>query len=294
MLRNNRDWVWRGWQVRYTYLISRHHESSHIPVLLIHGFGSSHEQWAKNIAPLSQCHPVYAFDLLGFGASQKASTPYQVNLWVQQTYDFWRTFIGRPVIIIGHSLGALVAATVASQLPQTVDGVVLLTIPATRQERISNPWVQTLLGTIEKSVANPLVIRLIFHLARQPRVIRAALKLSYANTNYVTDALVNEYVRPTYDRGAAQTLCRLTQAATSPTYSQSRETLLANIQQPMLILWGEGDRVIPIQQSHTLRKQFPDITWIDFPNAGHCLYDEYSEQVNDLILNWIQDQDINS
>lgn len=292
MLRNNRDWIWRGWQVRYTFLMSRHQESNHVPLLFIHGFGSSHDQWAKNIASLSKFHPVYAFDLLGFGASQKAAAPYQVDLWVQQTYEFWHTFIGRPVIIIGHSLGALVAATVASQLPQTASGVVLLTLPATRQERISNPWAQTILGAIEKSVANPLVIRLIFNLARQPRVIQAALKSSYVNTAYVTDALVNEYVRPTYDRGAAQTLCRLTQAATAPTYSQSRETLLANIQQPALILWGEGDRIIPIQQSYILRKQFPDITWIDFPNAGHCLYDECAEKVNTLILNWIRDQGV--
>ncbi len=261
-----------------------------MPMMFVHGFGSSHNQWTRNLAPLSQSHPVYALDLLGFGASQKAATSYNVALWAEQIYEFWKTFIGRPMLLIGHSLGALVAATAASQFPDAIAGVVMMTLPATRQERLANPWIQKTLGAIEKSVANPLTIRLIFQVARQRWLIQTALKAAYVSSAYITETLVDDVVNPTRDRGAAQTLCRLTQAVTTPNYSQSRETLLASIQQPTLILWGTGDRIIPIQQSYSLREEFPAIQWIDIPNAGHCLYDECSETVNELIIRWATEQ----
>jgi pimeloyl-ACP methyl ester carboxylesterase len=258
--------------------------------MFVHGFGSSRKQWTKNLASLSQSNPVYALDLLGFGASQKVATVYQTDLWAEQLHAFWQQFIGRPVILVGHSLGALVASTAASLFPEAFKGVVLMTLPATRQERVSNAWVQRLSSVIEKGVANPLIIRLIFNIARQRALIRAALKSAYVNSACLTDAVVDEFVAPTRDRGAAQTLCRLTQSVTTPAYSQSRERLLEKLHQPVLVLWGTGDRIIPPSQGHRLREQFPHFTWVDVPNAGHCLYDECADTVNTLISNWIGDR----
>jgi len=283
-----RDWIWRGWQVRYTFLRPPSQSTDSIPLVLIHGFGASHNQWKNNLPILGQHYPIYALDLVGFGASQKAATTYQVDLWAQQVHDFCQILIGRPVVLIGHSLGALVVATAAKKYPHAIAGVAMMTLPATRQERISNPLLQRVLGAIETGVANPLVIRFIFNIARQRRIIRSALKLAYENENYVTEELVDDFIVPTQDRGSAQTLCRLTQGATTTTYSQSRETLLSGISQPMLVIWGTGDRIIPISQSQSLKIHFPSITWEEIPEAGHCLYDECAETVNGLLLNWIE------
>lgn len=93
----------------YLYAIITGKRKKHPPLILLHGFGASIEQWRHNISVLSQQHRVYALDLLGFGASRKAYTQYGVNLWREQIYDFWRTFIGVPAILVGNSLGSLVA-----------------------------------------------------------------------------------------------------------------------------------------------------------------------------------------
>ena len=67
---NQRDWVWRGWQIRYTFMRSESElEQVNPPVILIHGFGAAIEHWRYNIPVLSQQHRVYDLDLLGFGAS---------------------------------------------------------------------------------------------------------------------------------------------------------------------------------------------------------------------------------
>lgn len=287
-----RVWVWQGWQIRYGFARSPQVAPEAIPILLIHGFGSSLRQWTNNIGPLSQAHPVYVLDLLGFGASEKAATTYNVDYWAQQIHQFWAQFLRCPVIVVGHSLGALVAATVAATYPEIVDSVILMTLPATRQDIISSPVAQKILGRIEQVAILPPTVRAIFAVARQPRFIRRALRSIYVRSDDVTDELVEQFVAPTRDRGAAQTLCRLTQAATDTDYSQSRTKLLTQLASthPTLMLWGERDRIIPFQQGLELHRQFPNITWHPVPNAGHCLYDEKADYVNQTMLSWIGDR----
>ncbi|MGB3613733.1 MAG: alpha/beta fold hydrolase [Elainellaceae cyanobacterium] len=284
----SRDWIWRGWRIRYAYAHpeGQLNPQNQTPLLLIHGFGASSQQWHRNLSVIGKQYPVYALDLLGFGHSQKAATAYQVPLWADQVFAFWQTFIGRPVVLVGHSLGALVAATAAVKFPQAVAKLVLLTLPETRQEAVGNVQLRRVIQLIEGLVASPLLIRLIFQIARQPRFIRAGLKLAYADPAAVTDDLVTQFVSPTGDRGAAQTLCRLTQAATSSTYSASRNVLLSQLSQPTLLIWGTGDRIIPITQANELCHS-PQITRLDIPDVGHCLYDEAADDVNQAILDWV-------
>ncbi len=84
---NQRDWVWRGWRIRYTY--QRSLSPNATPVLLIHGFGASIGHWRHNLPALTENHTIYALDLLGFGGSTKAATTYKIDLWVDLVYEFW-------------------------------------------------------------------------------------------------------------------------------------------------------------------------------------------------------------
>lgn len=289
-LGHQRDWIWRGWRVRYTYLRSSAPQSEatgadSLPILLIHGFGSALTQWRMNLASLSQSHPVYALDLVGFGASEKAAAPYRVEFWAEQVYEFWQTFINRPVLLVGHSLGALVALGTATTYPQLVSGLVLMTLPASRQELLPR-WAYPIASSIESVFARSWVVRPLFQLVRQPRLIRAALKLAYTDPNLITDELIASYVAPTADRGAAQTLIRLSKAATRPDYTPNTQLLLAKLQQPTLILWGTEDRIVRLANRRDALKSQPRLKLVEIPNAGHCAYEECAEQVNQEILEW--------
>ncbi|MGL5074836.1 MAG: alpha/beta fold hydrolase, partial [Waterburya sp.] len=101
-----RDWVWRGWQTRYSFLRAKKRPSSNQqpPIIFIHGFGASIEHWRYNLPVIAQQYNVYALDLLGFGASRKADVEYSAALWTEQLHDFWETFIGIPVILVGNSI----------------------------------------------------------------------------------------------------------------------------------------------------------------------------------------------
>jgi pimeloyl-ACP methyl ester carboxylesterase len=284
-----RDWVWRGWQVRYTYSRSAI-PSDQPPILLLHGFGAALTQWQENLLPLSQSHTVYALDLVGFGASEKANTPYKVGLWVDQVYEFWRTFIGVPIALVGHSLGALVALSASVAYPEMVQHLVLLTLPAARQELLSNK-LQSLVGEIESLFTSPLIIRPLFRLVRRAGVVRSILKAVYVNPDRITEELVESFLSPGFDRGASKAFYRLSKARTQLDYSLKTTDLLPQVQIPILLLWGEKDRVIPLTWGRQITERHAHLTLIEIPDAGHCPYDERADFVNAQILAWIARKD---
>ena len=286
-LGSQRDWIWRGWQVRYTHLRGGR---DHAPMLLLHGFGSALTQWQENLVPLSRSRTVYALDLLGFGGSEKAAAPYKISFWVEQVYEFWRTFIHQPIVLVGHSLGALVALAAAIAHPDMVQNLVLVTLPAARQELLPTlpKWIQSIAGEAESFFASPLLIGALFQLISRPKVIRVILRAIYVNKARVTEELVESFLAPGRDRGAAQTLSRLTKARTQNDFSPLTKELLPQVQVPTLVLWGTEDRVIPLTWGRQLPALNPLLKLVEIPDGGHCAYDECAERVNEEILQWLR------
>ena len=289
---SQRIWRWRGWRIRYTFIRPDNEAAAHAsPILLLHGFASSLEQWRHNLHPLSAQHPVYAIDLLGFGGSQKAASRLGADLWSEQVYDFWRTLINRPVILLGHSLGALVALSIATTYPDMVKRLVMLTLPAARQEMLSG-WIQSVATAMEQKFSSPLLIRPLFYFMRRPQVIRSVMKRLYIEPEKVDQSVISMIVQPTHDRGAARTLCYLVRSRTDPNFSPITQDLLSKVSIPTLLVWGEEDRVIPPTWGRKMASMNPLVRLVELPDSGHFLYDEIPEQVNSLILDWIQSRGI--
>jgi pimeloyl-ACP methyl ester carboxylesterase len=97
-------------------------------VLLIHGFGANTNHWRFNQPVLAELVPTYAIDLLGFGRSDQprarlkqeppdpTAVHYGFDLWGQQVADFCREVIDKPVILVGNSIGGVVALRAAQLL----------------------------------------------------------------------------------------------------------------------------------------------------------------------------------
>lgn len=283
-----RDWVWRGWQTRYTFLPAAQRGGDAPPLMLLHGFGASIGHWRHNIEVLGDRHPVYALDLLGFGGSEKAITAYNVSLWVEQLYDFWRTFIGKPMVLVGNSIGSLVCLGAAIAHPEMVEGLVMLSLPdpSIREEMIPTALLPAI--TAVENAVKFLLLRPLFYWVRRPSVVRPWARIAYASAEAVTDELVEILAHPARDKGAAQAFCRIINAMTQANFGPRVKAVLPMLQIPMLLIWGKQDRMIPPGLSQEFVKHSDRLELVELENAGHCPQDECPDEVNALILDWVE------
>jgi pimeloyl-ACP methyl ester carboxylesterase len=233
-----RAWRWRGWQIHYTYAAPPA-GTSQVPILLLHGFGASIGHWRHNIPQLSQQHPVYALDLLGFGASEKAATNYDTALWVDQVYDFWRAFINQPVIVVGHSLGSTVGLALAAEHPEMLKGLVMFTLPDASVLDLPS-WTRSapvkavsgsVIACLKRAMTFPPLFAPLFRAIRRPQTIQSWATSAYSQADVVDRELVDVFSRPAYDRGARRALSAMVNAKPDPQRTYAAREILPHLGQ---------------------------------------------------------------
>ncbi len=283
-----RHWRWRGWTIAYSYTPGLRPDTP--PLILIHGFGGSIGHWRHNLGPLSQQHPVYALDLLGFGNSTKAATAYNVPLWVEQVYEFWRLVVRRRAVWVGHSIGSLVAVVVAARHPEAVRGYVAMTLPDPGLRRaLLPPFARPLVAAVERLFTSPLLLKPLLYAIRPPKRLRPWAKIAYENPEYVDEDLLEIFSRPARDRGAGGTLSRLARAASEVDFCPNLRDLMPEITAPGLLLWSRGDRMVPprLARPQQFGELQPNLELLELDYGGHCVHDEAAPQVNEIICNWV-------
>lgn len=287
-----RDWFWHGWRIRYSFYPAKTPDYD-IPLLLLHGFGASLKHWRHNIPVFQECHSVYAIDLLGFGTSEKAYTNYGIPFWSELVKDFCQTFIHQPSIIIGNSIGSLIALNTVANYPHTAKGLVMLSLPDIYGRREVIPaFLFPILQKLENLVASPLLIRLIFLFARQRGIITASLKLAYRDHSNVDDELIEIIATPPQDRNAAKALIAITRYVND--FDVSVKTLLSQVNIPILLLWGRCDRLIPPLNAEKLAQTNEQITLKLLDNLGHCPHDENPDLFHQLFFEWLNNNSLNN
>ncbi len=280
-----RDWCWRGWQSRYSFW--QPSTASRPPLLLLHGFGASLRHWRHNLRVLGSHYPTYALDLLGLGAAEKPIATYSADFWGQQVYAFWRQFIGTPTVLIGNSIGALIALTCAYRYPAMAAGVVMLSLPdpAIRTEMIP-PAIAPLISGIEQLFTAPWLLRGIFYIVRRPAIVKRWAQLAYANPACVDAELLEILLTPAGDAQADRAFSQIIRAMTRPNFGPSAKIMLQSIPQSLLLIWGEQDRFIPPPLASLFQQVQANLQLVKLA-AGHCPHDEQPTEVNRIILEWL-------
>jgi len=96
-------------------------------LVFIPGLGATTRYWASRLDVIADPYRIVLVDLLGFGSSPKPWVRYSVERHVSALHEAFATF--RPMSLIGHSLGALLALTYAARHPDRVKNLVLLGMP---------------------------------------------------------------------------------------------------------------------------------------------------------------------
>ena len=100
------------------------------PLIFIHGWLGSWRYWVPAMDALSDEFRVYAFDLWGFGDSDKSKRQYDVDSYVRLLNAFIEELgVFGPIPLVGHALGATIAVSFALQYPEIVDRVMAVSLP---------------------------------------------------------------------------------------------------------------------------------------------------------------------
>ena len=94
-------------------------------LVFFHGVTRRWQCFVPLIATLSTRWHVHVLEHRGHGLSSRVSAAYLVKDYVRDAVAFVKNQVQGPVVVYGHSLGAMVAAGVAAELQQQVKGVVL-------------------------------------------------------------------------------------------------------------------------------------------------------------------------
>jgi pimeloyl-ACP methyl ester carboxylesterase len=284
-----RDWVWRGWQTRYTYSRPAHLQVQQSPVLFLHGFGGSIGHWRHNWSPIAAHQAVYALDLVGFGASRKPQTEYKIDLWVEQLHDFWQTFIRVPIVIVGNSIGSLVALVAAATYPEMVKSLVMISLfdPSVEQDKIPG-WLLPTVNNFKLLLLRPWLLKRIFYVVRQPRWVKRWAQFAYANDAAIDPELLDIFMTPAYEPEAANAFVAILRGMVSSYFSPNVRRFFPRMKLPMLLIWGHRDRIIPRGNIESLVRINPRLKFVEIPAAGHCAHDEYPAEINQLLNSWLE------
>jgi pimeloyl-ACP methyl ester carboxylesterase len=292
-------WAWQTHQIGWSLMGD---PTAPVAVLLIHGFGANTNHWRFNQPVLAEVAPTYAIDLLGFGRSDqprarlKQEPPdamavhYGFDLWGQQVADFCREVIDLPVVLVGNSIGGVVALRAAQLLGSDQCQRVVLIDCAQRlmddKQLATQPawmgWIRPLLKTM---VSQRWLSTALFRNAARPGVIRSVLKQAYPSGQNIDDDLVNLLYQPTKRQGAAEAFRGFINLFDDHLAPQ----LMEDLEVPVNLIWGEKDPWEPIAEAKRWSSTIPCIESIKIIHqAGHCAHDEAPNDVNAVLTKLIK------
>ena len=292
-------WRWNGHAIGRSRMGE---EDAPLAVLLIHGFGANTEHWRFNQPVLAEAAPTYAIDLLGFGrsdqpkarlkdeAKQPGAVHYSFDLWGQQVADFCRQVIGGPVLLVGNSIGGVVALRAAQLLEETPGpspcrSVVLIDcaqrLMDDKQLATQPAWMAWIRPLLKTMVRQRWLSTALFRNAARPGVIRSVLKQAYPSGHNIDDTLVDLLVQPARRAGAAEAFrgfINLFDDHLAP-------NLMEQLSLPVHLIWGERDPWEPLPEARRWAETLTCVQSLHvIPGAGHCPHDETPELVNPLLL----------
>jgi len=95
------------------------------PIVLVHGAAESVESWSALVPVLARTHRVYAYDITGYGYSERKA-PYTIEHLAAQLLGFIDAMKLSKPVLVGHSLGAGVVAEAALEQPSKIGGLMFL------------------------------------------------------------------------------------------------------------------------------------------------------------------------
>jgi len=233
-----------------------------VPAVLIHGYAGDLNNWLFNVEAMAAVAPVIAVDLPGHGGSSKDVGDGSLKTLAGSVAAALSALGVTRAHLIGHSLGAAVAARLAADHPDLVQSLTLIAPAGLSATGVSEPF---LTGMIE---------------ADRARDLKPVMEMLLADPAMVTKDMIEDVIKFKRVDGVEDALTTLRDRMVAGADAAELRADLAKIPSALVIA-SKTDRIVGEIDEAALPPGF-EIVWIDA--VGHMPHLEQSAKVNELLV----------
>jgi pimeloyl-ACP methyl ester carboxylesterase len=254
-----------GMQVHYR---DEGNSADTLPIVLLHGTSSSLLTWDSVTHALIANHRVIRFDLPGYGLTgPNPNGVYDFTYYNQFVDSFLITLGVKHCILTGNSLGGGIAWHYALAHPEKIDRLILV-------DASGFPNKQATKGALGFKLAQiPVLNKLLTYIT--PKVlVRKSLEDVYGDKKKVTDELVEQYFSLLLRTGNRKALIDRMRMG----FGTNEAEKIKLIKVPTLIVWGETDQLIPVDDAQLFQQAIAKSKLVIFNGVGHVPMEEVPDK----------------
>ncbi|MGQ0511588.1 MAG: alpha/beta fold hydrolase [Betaproteobacteria bacterium] len=241
------------------------------PLLFLHGVGGGHHAWERQLPYFATLgYPAHAWDQPGYGESPIVE-PYDLEQVSASLKRLVEALGGEPVVLVGHSMGGLVAQETYARHPEVVKALVLsFTSPAFAggDSEFTKQFIAARIAPLDQGQSMADIAARLMSTMRGSRSDPSGLALA--------EKIMSGIAPETY-RKAVQFLT---------TFDRRKE--LADIKVPTLLIAGSDDRTAPPKVMEKMAQRIPGAEFVLLDGCGHLGPMDQPDEFNAALLGFLK------
>jgi pimeloyl-ACP methyl ester carboxylesterase len=247
-------------------------------VVFVHGNPESARDWDDLVAHVGGYARTVAFDVPGFGKSDKLAGQVQSTEGAANYLGGLLDKLGiRRVVLVTHDFGGIWAVKWAKDHPDALDGIVEINT-----------------GILQDYIPHPLA--LVWHTpgAGELQMASTTRASFHAGTiNGGPHALPSDVIDRWYDNFDRAERCAVLRyyrniGDSNGDAQAETQVLSRNPKRPALVVWGDQDPYIPSSYADRQREGFPAARVVHIADGGHWVYIDHADRVRSLVVPFLR------
>lgn len=245
-------------------------KNAKLTVIFIHGFPFNKGMWEPQFHEIPEGIKVLAYDVRGHGGTTSGQGFFNMDVFADDLIAFIEKLNLQNVVVCGCSMGGYIALRAHEKQPSLFSGLVLNDTHSFADDNVAKI---RRFDTIQAVLAHG---KRVFSIGLVNKVLSKKTITEKAGTV----ELVKRSIRRNSERDICATLMAL--AARTDTGDS-----LKHMRVPVLIIRGEQDQLISLEQVEFMLKEIPDVRYIEIPECGHLPNLENPSRFNGELKNFL-------